>query len=86
MEEINETSSQKKVSEYEERILADIQEIKFNLHLLMRSSRDIQDQSSLNFVNPIEEIPALFGQGKLGFSVIVQSVRAWLRFKLRKSK
>lgn len=84
MNDLKEKNVQKKSVEYQEKILSDLQEIKFNMHLLMRCSIKEQNQESLNFTNPIEEIPMLFSQGKLGFSVILASIRGWMAFKLRK--
>ena len=84
MNNLKEKNIQKNFIEYQEKISSDLQEIKFNMHLLMRNNINKQDAESLNFSNPVEEIPMLFSQGKLGFSVILSSIRGWISFKLRK--
>ena len=54
------------------------------MHLLMCNNMSKQNAGSLNFSNPVEEIPMLFSQGKLGFSVILSSIRGCMSFKFRK--
>ncbi len=62
---------------------SDMEELKANMHYLMKELKGTSNQNSLNFMNPIEEIPVLFSQGKLGFTVIIKSIKAWLTYKIK---
>lgn len=43
-------------------------------------------ESAPRYSDPVNEIPNLFAQGRLGFKVIWHSLGAWFRYKLRRKK
>ncbi len=67
----------------QEQFISSIEELKTNMHYLMKEVTINSNQNSLNFIDPINEIPALFSQGKLGFTVIIKSIKAWITYKIK---
>lgn len=67
-----------------------------NQHLLAQNIEKLKVQCgtaavsapapAAEILNPVREVPQMFAQGKLGFSVILKSIAAWFRCKFRRKR
>lgn len=53
-----------------------------NMHFLRQSMESPQKEAVIS--DPVRQVPALFAEGRLGFKVILRSIKAWLGYKFGK--
>lgn len=61
----------------------DIAALTKNMHFVFNAAASEKKET---MADPVQQIPAMFAQGRLGLKVILKSLKAWLRYKLSRKK
>lgn len=77
----DEAKKNKAMSDEINKLKNDIAALTKNMHFVFNSASAGGETEV--FTEPLQQIPALFAQGKLGLKVIIKSFKAWLKYKLR---
>ena len=74
----------KEMSEEIRKLKNDIAALTKNMHFVFNSASVSSETEA--YTEPIQQIPAMFAQGKLGLKVIFKSFKAWLKYKFSRKK
>lgn len=67
-----------------EKLRNDIAALNKNIHFLSQSVEDIKNKAPAVISDPVITVPQIFASGRAGFSVILKSISAWLKYKFGK--
>lgn len=79
-----ESEKAKAMSEEIRKLKNDIAALTKNMHFVFNSA-SVGGETEV-YTEPLQQIPAMFAQGKLGLKVIVKSFKAWLKYKFSRKK
>lgn len=74
----------KSMSEEVNKLKNDIAALTKNMHFVFNSASVVGETEA--YTEPLQQIPAMFAQGKLGLKVIMKSFKAWLKYKFSRKK
>ncbi len=84
-------SKQEEESEKTKALSKEISKLKNDIAALTKNMHFVFNSASAGgetgvYAEPLQQIPAMFAQGKLGFKVIIKSFKAWLKYKFSRKK